>query len=129
MNSNKSRSICHFIIAGALLSSHASADSETDLMLINACMNCHDTQRNCSSGQIPSIADLSTQKLLQMLTNFKNQTTTNTIMNRIMAKYEIKHIEQLSLYYGNLQKFKPTPASATDNVACIPDSYRDRLIP
>lgn len=106
--------ICHVIITLTIALPYASADTETDLMLVNACVNCHTTRGSFPSGHIPNIAGLSRERILHALTNFKNQTTASTIMNRIMSKYEKNDMDRLSTYYSSLPIDNNEPSTPQD---------------
>jgi cytochrome c553 len=91
----------------ALMSLDAGANRETDLMLINSCKNCHNP--HIITDHIPNIAGLHREQILSMLKSFKDNTSTGTIMNRIISTYEIADMEKLADYYSSLTLDNPPP--------------------
>ena len=83
----------------ALASLPAAADETAPGNLANACAGCHGTD-GISPGPTPSINAMSEQDMIALLTAFKNDEATVTIMNRIAKGYTDAEIAAIAAYFA-----------------------------
>ena len=77
----------------------AAADETGPGNLANACAGCHGTD-GISPGPTPSINAMLEQDMIALLTAFKNDKATVTIMNRIAKGYTDAEIAAIAAYFA-----------------------------
>lgn len=96
---------CAAAAAVALLSMATSQAQEISRAAIIAttCYTCHGTY-GVSPGTIPSINDLSAERMSTMLKEFRSGQRVSTVMGRHASGYTDEEIAEVAQYFSNLQK-------------------------
>lgn len=72
-------------------------------IIATTCYTCHGT-KGVSPGAIPSINDISPDRLVRTLKEFKEGTRASTVMGRHASGYTDDEIADVAQFFGNLQK-------------------------
>ncbi len=72
-------------------------------IIASTCYTCHGTY-GISPGTIPSIGDLSAERMSNMLKEFRSGQRVSTVMGRHASGYTDDEIAEVSQYFSNLQK-------------------------
>lgn len=67
------------------------------------CYTCHGTH-GVSPGSIPSINDISAERMIDILQGFRSGQRASTVMGRHASGYTDEEIREVAEYFGNLQK-------------------------
>lgn len=67
------------------------------------CYTCHGTY-GVSPGTIPSINDISAERIATMMKEFRSGQRVSTVMGRHASGYNDDEIAEVAQYFGNLQK-------------------------
>lgn len=90
--------------AAGLLAGTAQAQEITrGAIIATTCYTCHGTY-GVSPGSIPSIDEISTERMISVLQGFRSGQRMSTVMGRHASGYTDEEIVELSKYLGNLQK-------------------------
>ena len=88
---------------GALGTSAASAQEITRGQVIGTtCFTCHGTN-GVSPGHIPSINEISAERMVSILNGFRNGTRAATVMGRHTSGYTDDEIREVAQFFGSLQ--------------------------
>ena len=93
-----------FLLTLILLSSHATAETPSALMLANTCAGCHGTYGSSVGPASPTIAGMSRDYFIETMLAYKETKRPSTIMSRIAKGYTEKEIELMADYFSK-QKF------------------------
>jgi cytochrome subunit of sulfide dehydrogenase len=66
------------------------------------CYTCHGTN-GVSTGNMPSINEISTERMIGILNGFRTGTRAATVMGRHASGYTDDEIREVAQYFGNLQ--------------------------
>lgn len=72
-------------------------------IIATTCYTCHGTY-GVSPGAIPSINDISAERMVSMLQGFRSGQRASTVMGRHASGYTDEEIKEVANYIGNLQK-------------------------
>ena len=72
-------------------------------IIATTCYTCHGTKGN-SPGAIPSINDISPDRMKRTLMEFRDGTRASTVMGRHASGYTDDEIAEVAQFFGNLQK-------------------------
>lgn len=72
-------------------------------IIATTCYTCHGT-RGVSPGAIPSINDISPDRMVRTLKEFKEGTRASTVMGRHASGYTDDEIADVAQFFGKLQK-------------------------
>ena len=72
-------------------------------IIATTCYTCHGT-KGVSPGAIPSINDISPDRLVRTLKEFKDGTRASTVRGRHASGYTDDEIVDVAQFFGNLQK-------------------------
>lgn len=88
-----------------LLSAGAAQAQEISRATIIAttCYTCHGTY-GVSPGAIPSINDISAERMVSILQGFRSGQRASTVMGRHASGYTDEEIKEVAAYFGSLQK-------------------------
>lgn len=91
-------------VAGLLGAAAAQAQEITRATVIAAtCYTCHGTF-GVSPGAIPSINDISAERMVSILEGYRSGQRASTVMGRHASGYTDDEIKEVAAYLGNLQK-------------------------
>lgn len=93
-----------FLLTLILLSSHATGETPSALMLANTCAGCHGTYGSSVGPASPTIAGMSRDYFIETMLAYKETKRPSTIMSRIAKGYTKKEIELMADYFSK-QKF------------------------
>ncbi len=89
--------------AGGLGTSVASAQEITRGQVIGTtCFTCHGTN-GISPGTMPSINEISAERMVSILNGFRNGTRAATVMGRHASGYSDDEIREVAQFLGSLQ--------------------------
>lgn len=71
-------------------------------VIASTCYACHGTY-GVSPGTIPSINDISTERMISMLKGFRSGQRASTVMGRHASGYTDEEITEVAQYLGNLR--------------------------
>lgn len=93
------------IAAAGLLGVTAAQAQEISRAAIIAttCFTCHGPQ-GVSPGEIPSINEISPERMISILQGFRSGQRASTVMGRHASGYTDDEIKEVAQYLGNLQK-------------------------
>lgn len=72
-------------------------------IIATTCYTCHGT-KGVSPGAIPSINDISPDRIMRTLKEFRDGTRASTVMGRHASGYTDDEIADVAQFFGNLQK-------------------------
>jgi sulfide dehydrogenase cytochrome subunit len=72
-------------------------------IIATTCYTCHGT-KGVSQGAIPSINDISPDRMARTLKEFRDGTRASTVMGRHASGYTDEEILEVAQYFGKLQK-------------------------
>lgn len=72
-------------------------------IIATTCYTCHGT-KGVSPGAIPTINDISPDRMVRTLKEFKEGTRASTVMGRHASGYTDDEIADVAQFFGNLQK-------------------------
>lgn len=72
-------------------------------IIATTCYTCHGT-KGVSPGAIPGINDISPERLVRTLKEFREGTRASTVMGRHASGYTDDEIADVAQFFGNLQK-------------------------
>jgi sulfide dehydrogenase cytochrome subunit len=72
-------------------------------IIATTCYTCHGT-KGVSPGAIPSINDISPERIARTLKEFREGTRVSTVMGRHASGYTDEEITEVAQFFGNLQK-------------------------
>jgi sulfide dehydrogenase cytochrome subunit len=72
-------------------------------VIATTCYTCHGTY-GVSPGDIPSINDISAERMVSILQGFRSGQRVSTVMGRHASGYTDEEIKEVAQYFGNLQK-------------------------
>lgn len=72
-------------------------------IIATTCYTCHGT-KGISPGAIPTIGDISPERMIRTLKEFKEGTRASTVMGRHASGYTDDEIADVAQFFGNLQK-------------------------
>ena len=91
-------------VAGLLGAAAAQAQEISRAAIIaTTCYTCHGTF-GVSPGTIPSINDISADRMVSILQGFRSGQRASTVMGRHASGYTDDEIKEVAEYLGNLQK-------------------------
>ncbi|MFN3544741.1 MAG: c-type cytochrome [Thiobacillus sp.] len=91
-------------VTGLLGAAAAQAQEITRAEIIaTTCYTCHGP-RGVSPGSIPSINDISAERMVSILQGFRSGTRASTVMGRHASGYTDEEIKEVAEYLGNLGK-------------------------
>lgn len=91
-------------VLGLLCASAIQAQEISPAAIIaTTCYTCHGTY-GVSPGSIPSINDISAERMVAILQGFRSGQRASTVMGRHASGYTDDEIKEVANYLGNLQK-------------------------
>lgn len=72
-------------------------------VIATTCYTCHGTY-GVSPGSIPSINDISAERMISILQGYRSGQRVSTVMGRHASGYTDDEIREVAQYFGNLQK-------------------------
>lgn len=72
-------------------------------VIASTCYTCHGTY-GVSPGSIPSINDISAERMVSILQGFRSGQRVSTVMGRHASGYTDEEIKEVAEYFGNLKK-------------------------
>jgi sulfide dehydrogenase cytochrome subunit len=94
-------------LAGTLALLCAAAVQAQDIsragVIATTCYTCHGTY-GVSPGSIPSINDISAERMESILQGYRSGQRVSTVMGRHASGYTDDEIKEVAQYFGNLQK-------------------------
>ena len=72
-------------------------------VIATTCYTCHGTY-GVSPGSIPSINDISAERMASILQGYRSGQRVSTVMGRHASGYTDDEIKEVAQYFGNLQK-------------------------
>ncbi len=91
-------------LAGLLGAAVAQAQEISRATIIaTTCYTCHGTY-GVSPGTIPSINDISAERMVSILQGFRSGQRASTVMGRHASGYTDEEIKEVAEYLGSLQK-------------------------
>lgn len=72
-------------------------------VIATTCYTCHGTY-GVSPGSIPSINDISAERMQGILQSYRSGQRASTVMGRHASGYTDDEIKEVAQYFGNLQK-------------------------
>lgn len=72
-------------------------------VIATTCYTCHGTY-GVSPGAIPSINDISAERMISVLQSFRSGQRASTVMGRHASGYTDEEIKEVANHFGNLQK-------------------------
>lgn len=72
-------------------------------IIATTCYTCHGT-KGVSPGAIPGINDISPERMVRTLKEFRDGTRASTVMGRHASGYTDDEIADVGQFFGNLQK-------------------------
>jgi sulfide dehydrogenase cytochrome subunit len=97
--------VAALILAAGLLgmaSAQAQEISRAEI-IATTCYTCHGP-KGVSPGSIPSINDISAERMISTLQGFRSGTRASTVMGRHASGYTDEEIKEVAEYLGNLGK-------------------------
>lgn len=103
---NAPRIAAAWIGSVALLGS-ATVQAQTEIsrgeVIATTCYTCHGTH-GVSTGSMPSINEISPERMISILQGFRSGQRASTVMGRHASGYTDKEISEVANYLGSLQK-------------------------
>lgn len=101
---NGKTAIAALLGAAGLLGGAAQAQEISRATVIaSTCYTCHGT-KGVSPGSIPSINDISAERMISVLQAYRSGQRVSTVMGRHASGYTDEEIVEVARYFGNLQK-------------------------
>ncbi|MEE9322043.1 MAG: c-type cytochrome [Granulosicoccus sp.] len=85
---------------GLILAFAANAESPSAEMLSYTCAGCHGTDGVSNGPAIPTIAGISKDFFIELMTEFRDDTLPSTVMGRIAKGYSDEEIELMSDFFS-----------------------------